>query len=83
MYVKCHCDKRIESLYSDLKQIGFAGVDVNFPAWDKRDDILSENFEDIMMERYKQIIDGGLKVCQTHLTYYPDHSHHVNYDDVK
>ena len=66
-------DTKNQSFYSELKQIGFDGVDVSFPTWDQRDFILSENFEDTIMDRYKQMTDEGLRVCQTHLTYYPGH----------
>lgn len=66
-------DTRVESFYPELKRIGFDGVDVNFPSWDQREYILSENFEEKIMESYKHIIDAELKVSQTHLTYYPGH----------
>ena len=66
-------DIRHASHYSELKRIGFDGVDVSFPAWNQRDYILSKEFEDSIMKKYKQIIGVGLKVCQTHLTYYPVH----------
>ena len=66
-------DTKIESFYPELKRIGFNGVDVNFPAWDQREYILSEKFKDTVMENYKHISNVGLKVCQTHLTYYPGH----------
>ena len=66
-------DTRIESFYPELKRIGFDGVDVNFPSWEQREYILSENFEEKIMESYKHIIDAELKVSQTHLTYYPGH----------
>ena len=66
-------DTKIQSFYSELKLIGFDGVDVNFPTWDQREYILSEKFEDTVMEKYKHITDADLRVCQTHLTYYPGH----------
>ena len=62
-----------ELLYPELKRIGFDGIDLNFPTWDKLDVILSDKFENVMLEKYKKISDAGLKVCQTHLTYYPAH----------
>ncbi len=66
-------DVKTEALYPGLKRIGFDGIDVVFPRWDQREFILSKKFEDAIIEKYKQISDAGLKVCQTHLTYYPGH----------
>lgn len=66
-------EPRHESLYLDLKRIGFHGIDVGFPAWNQRQSILSEEFAAEMMEKYKRIASAGLKVSQAHLTYYPCH----------
>ncbi len=66
-------DIKHEACYSELKRIGFDGIDVVFPKWDQREFILSEKFENAIIEKYKQISGAGLKVCQTHLTYYPGH----------
>lgn len=66
-------DPRHGSLYLDLKKIGFHGIDFGFPAWNQRESILSEEFEHAVMEKHRQLVAAGLKVCQTHLTYYPSH----------
>ena len=66
-------EPRHESLYLDLRRIGFHGIDVGFPSWNQRQSILSEEFEASMMEKYKRIVSAGLKVSQAHLTYYPCH----------
>ena len=64
---------RKEAFDPVLRSIGFDGVDISFPSWDKRDQILSEDFEDKIMKRYSKLFESGLKVLQTHLTYYPGH----------
>lgn len=66
-------DIGIASLYPSLCRIGFDGVDVSFPSHEMRDAILSEKFENTMMERYDRITEAGLSVAQTHLSYCPAH----------
>ena len=66
-------DIKIEKLYPQLKDIGFDGLDVSFPKWDQREFILSDEFEDVMMQKYQAIQAAGFKVCQPHLTYYSGH----------
>ena len=38
-------DVKIEKLCLELKNIGFDGIDLNFPSWDKNIDFLSKDFE--------------------------------------
>ncbi len=66
-------DKNLPSFYPELRRIGFDGVDVSFPSHEMRDAILSEGFENTMMERYGHITEAGLFVAQTHLSYCPAH----------
>ena len=65
--------KANEKFYKDLKEIGFYGVDVPFGDFSDRENLLSKEFEDLIAEKYQKIKSYGLKVCQTHLTYYPGH----------
>ena len=66
-------DMNNELFYPELKRIGFDGVDISFSTWGQKDFILSQEFENSFLMRYKTIRDAGLEVCQTHLTYYPGH----------
>ena len=63
------CDKY--GFYEELKEIGYYGLDVAFESFDKREFVLSDEYPDYISEKYKRISNAGLKVCQTHLTYYP------------
>lgn len=62
------CDRN--GFYKELKEIGYYGLDFAFDSFFKREFILSDEYFDFIMEKYKRISDEGLKVCQTHLTYY-------------
>lgn len=64
------CDKKF---YPLLKEIGFCGVDVPFTSYKNRDLILSDEYTESVMSKYKAVTDAGLKVCQTHLSYFPSH----------
>ncbi len=66
-------DVKSEKWYATLKQIGFDGLDLRFPTWDRREEIVSDEFEARMEERYQTIREAGLAVSQVHLTYYPGH----------
>ena len=59
-----------DCFYEYLKELGFYGLDVPFDSFSKRDFILSDEYYDFIMEKYKQITEAGLVVAQTHLTYY-------------
>lgn len=61
------------NFYTYLNEIGYSGLDVSFEDFDKKDFILSDEYTDFILEKSKKILDAGLKVCQTHLTYYPGH----------
>ena len=65
--------KANEKFYKDLKEIGFYGIDFPFGAFSDREKLLSKEFEDSIAEKSEKIKSYGLKVCQTHLTYYPGH----------
>lgn len=66
-------DTKSEKLYPKLKEIGFFGIDISFPGWEKGEYILSKVFESDLLSRLEKIEGAGLKVTQTHLTYYPGH----------
>ena len=66
-------DVKNEIFYPELKRIGFNGVDISFSHWAQKDYILSQEFEQSILMKYKMIRTAGLEVCQTHLTYYPGH----------
>ena len=66
-------DPREDELFPELKRIGYDGIDVKLSVWENRELILSREFEASIMEKYQRAYDAGLKVCQTHLTYYPGH----------
>lgn len=61
------CDRN--GLYEYLKEHGYYGLDVAFDSFSKRDFILSDEYSNYIMEKYKRISAAGLKVCQTHLSY--------------
>ena len=65
------CDKNI--FYAYLNEIGYCGLDVPFENFDKKDFILSDEYTEYIVQKSKTISAAGLKVCQTHLTYYPGH----------
>lgn len=62
-------DMKVEKLYPEIKEMGFDGIDVSFPTLDR----LSDGFEDDFLKKCQAIKAAGLRVCQTHLTYYPAH----------
>ena len=61
------------NFYTYLSEIGYYGLDVPFEDFDKKEYILSDEYTDYIAKKAKDIADAGLKVCQTHLTYYPGH----------
>lgn len=63
----------IEEIYPKVKEMGFYGLDFGFPVYNDREIILADEFEDSILKKYKAINDAGLKICQTHLTFYPGH----------
>lgn len=65
------CDNNV--LYPYLNEIGYCGLDVPFEAFDKKDFILRDEYTDFILKKSRRISSAGLKVCQTHLTYYPGH----------
>ena len=64
-------DIESEKLYSKFKEIGFYGIDISFPSWEQSEYILSKHYESDLLSKFKKIDELGLKVAQTHLTYYP------------
>ena len=56
-------------LYEYLKELGYYGLDVPFASGSELDVVLSDEYYNQYVERYKKISDAGLKVCQTHLSY--------------
>ena len=61
------------NFYPYLNEVGYYGLDVPFEDFDKKEFILSDEYTDIIAKKAESIADAGLKVCQTHLTYYPGH----------
>ena len=62
-----------EKFYSFFSETGFYGIDVEFEDYRKKDYILSNDYTRAIEEKRKIIEGAGLKICQTHLTYYPGH----------
>lgn len=60
-------------MFGKIKGIGFNGLDFDLGS----SDILSDEFANIVREKYKSIKNHGLKVCQTHLAYHPGHIPHI------
>ena len=58
------------ALYPHLKACGFDGIDYSFPNWDKREYILSSDFERDLFETFDAMAAAGLSATQCHLTYY-------------
>lgn len=61
------------NFYTYLSEIGYYGLDVPFEDFDKKEYILSDEYTDYITKKAESIANAGLKVCQTHLTYYPGH----------
>lgn len=59
-------------IFKELKEIGFYGLDVGFQGYSDRDKVLAGDFG-LLHKKYELIKESGLKLCQTHLTYYPGH----------
>lgn len=59
-------------IFSELKEIGYYGVDVGFPPYSDREKILAGDFSSYE-KKYQLIKNADLHVCQSHLTYYPGH----------
>ena len=59
-------------IFTELKEIGFYGLDVGFAEYSAREQILAGDFGSFP-KKYQLIKNAGLKMCQTHLTYYPGH----------
>lgn len=59
--------------YSAIKNAGFDGIDFSFAPYDKRDHILSERYTGEIATSFAALQQMGLRVFQTHLTYYPGH----------
>lgn len=57
--------------YPDLKRIGYWGVDFSFGTYELYDEMMAGSYAGQIMERYRAILDAGLAVCQTHLSYRP------------
>ena len=61
-------DVTSEKWYAELKRIGFDGIDLRFPAWDRREEIVSDEFEARMQKRYQTIREAGLSVSQVQIS---------------
>ena len=71
MDISISCGK--EKFFSEIKKIGYCGVDVPFAVYNEREWILSNEYKDIVGKKYQAAKDAGLNISQTHLTYYPGH----------
>ena len=60
-------------MYGKMKEIGFDGIDFDLGS----DAILTDEYADLVREKYSFIKKHGLKVCQTHLAYHPGHIPHI------
>lgn len=63
-----NCSKQY---YPELKRIGYWGVDLSFGTYEAYGEMMSEGYADQVMARYRDIVNSGLAVCQTHLSYRP------------
>lgn len=59
--------------YAYLREVGYYGLDVPFESVEKKEFILSDEYAEHIAKKGERIADAGLRVCQTHLTYYPGH----------
>ena len=58
------------SLYRDLAEYGYYGIDFSFGYIRDREYLLSDEYSREVMDKYGKAKEAGLKICQTHLTYY-------------
>lgn len=78
-----NCDRQY---YPDLKRIGYSGVDFSFGSYEAYDQMMAPEYASSILERRQTILDAGLTVCQTHISYRP--SRHLppdggNYPDYE
>lgn len=56
-----------------IANAGFSNIDFGFASFEKRNEILMENYTDTTLKNYEFIKQNGLTISQTHLTFYPGH----------
>ena len=59
--------------YEAVARAGFWGVDVRLAPYNRRDEVLTGEYENEIMGQYRTLRSLGLQVGQTHLTYCPAH----------
>lgn len=59
--------------YETVARAGFWGVDVRLAPYNRRDEVLTGEYENEIMGQYRTLRSLGLQVGQTHLTYWPAH----------
>lgn len=59
--------------YEAVARAGFWGVDVRLAPYNRRDEVLTGEYENEIMGQYRTLCSLGLQVGQTHLTYWPAH----------
>ncbi len=62
---------RDAALFPYLKELGFEGLDYNFPSWDQREHFMTPEFERELHATFEAMRAAGLSATQCHLTYYP------------
>ncbi len=60
----------LNQYYSELAEAGFNGIDLPL---NNLDHILEAGFSDTIMKKYSDAQKAGLKICQTHLPFWPSH----------
>lgn len=71
--MKISVSKVKEEYIKTVASIGFFGLDESFLGYERRDEILSDDYESEVMRRYRLVRSTGLAVTQTHLTLWPAH----------
>lgn len=63
-----------EAFFSDLKEIGYSGVDFPMVICDNMCEVIpSKEYADSIIKKHQKLKNAGLYACQSHLTYWPDH----------
>jgi len=57
--------------YPDLAHIGYCGVDFSFGGYDLYEEMMAPEYASKIKARQQAILDAGLTVCQTHISYRP------------
>lgn len=57
--------------YPDLTRIGYSGVDFSFGAYDLYEEMMAPDYASQILAKRQAILDAGLTVCQTHISYRP------------